>query len=256
MEILFDSLPYDALTLLAIVGIFLAGGLVKGTVGFGLPLIVVSLLVAVVPVRDALAMAVLPGLAANLWLAIENHRRLRVAGRRFWPLVITLVGGIVIGAAVVVNLDQTTLFLILGSAIILFSLISEATPKLTISPRQETAMSLLVGCAAGVLGGISTVFGPLIVMYFVTLRLGVETYISSIGLVFTAGSIITFAAFSSVGIMRLDLAVLSLVAFLPAGLGLYGGKLLRDRVNERLFRRIVLAALLISGLNLIRKAVL
>lgn len=68
-------------------GMFVAGGVVKGTLGVGLPLVVVPLLTLIVPAPQAMGLLVLPVLLSNVLQALEGGR-LGYAVRRFAPLIV------------------------------------------------------------------------------------------------------------------------------------------------------------------------
>ncbi|WP_162946892.1 hypothetical protein [Ruegeria sp. EL01] len=52
--------------------VFLSAGVVKGTVGIGLPTISVAVLTAVIGLDQAIAVSLLPSFASNLWQAIDG----------------------------------------------------------------------------------------------------------------------------------------------------------------------------------------
>ncbi len=63
---------------LLVAAAFLVGGLVKGTIGLGLPVVVLTALVFVMPLRDAMAVFLVPGIEekgdATLSLPIDLRR--------------------------------------------------------------------------------------------------------------------------------------------------------------------------------------
>ena len=57
----------EPLTLaVAIAGLFL-GGLIKGAIGLGMPLVMISVLAIVMPLREALPLIAVSLIAANVW---------------------------------------------------------------------------------------------------------------------------------------------------------------------------------------------
>jgi Sulfite exporter TauE/SafE. len=73
-------------------------GLVKGILSIGLPLVGMPLLTLVVDVRTAVAILMIPLVLSNLIQAIEGRGTLAMV-KRFWPLIICLIGGTFIGTA-------------------------------------------------------------------------------------------------------------------------------------------------------------
>ena len=66
---------------------FILGGLVKGTLGVGLPLLAVPLMSMVIPSPRAIGMVAVPVVLSNLWQMIDS-RRIVQGWLRFWPLII------------------------------------------------------------------------------------------------------------------------------------------------------------------------
>ena len=54
--------------------IFLLAGTVKGIVGFGLPLVSITLLTPLYGLVDAIAVMVLPAMVTNFWQALNGGR--------------------------------------------------------------------------------------------------------------------------------------------------------------------------------------
>ena len=51
---------------------FVAGGVVKGTLGVGLPLLVVPLLTLILPASQAMGLLVMPVLVSNVYQALQG----------------------------------------------------------------------------------------------------------------------------------------------------------------------------------------
>ena len=67
--------------------VFVAGGVVKGTLGIGLPLVSVPLLSLFIPATHAIALVAMPVLVSNAWQAFDSGKLQSL--RRFAPLIST-----------------------------------------------------------------------------------------------------------------------------------------------------------------------
>ena len=76
-----------------------------------------------------------------------------------------------------------------------------------------------------------------------------------VGLIWFCAAVPRTAAYAYYGILTADLAEVSLYACLPAIAGFLAGQWLRRYIDQEAFRKVLLAFLLLLGLNLIRKAV-
>ena len=84
-----QAIPLDVIlgaTVLTCVAAFILGGLVKGTLGVGLPLLAVPLMSMAIPSPRAIGMVAVPVLLSNLWQMIDS-RKIVQGWRRFWPLI-------------------------------------------------------------------------------------------------------------------------------------------------------------------------
>lgn len=230
------------------------GGLVKGLVGIGLPMASVAILSSAIDVRFALGLITLPIVLTNLWQACHAGRPLEVL-RRFWLLLALMLVCIWLGAGLVVRLPGEVLYGVIGSAVVVFTSASYFTPRWTLPQRVESWAGPVAAVVSGFLGGISTIWGPPLVMYFVMIRLPKEAFIRATGLIWFAASIPLLLGYVRNGILDAATAQLSAAACLPSFAGLWVGQWLRDRIDPETFRKVLLFVLCLIGLNLIRRAV-
>ncbi len=229
-----------------------AGGFTKGVVGIGLPLTAISIMAPVMDARMAVALVTIPILTTNLWQAFHGGHICRSL-KRFWPLVICLPMGVILGVKTLSTGDQEQMRIVLGICIVVFVLFTQFTPDLRLSHRMETFLRPVVGFGAGFIGGLSSFFGPLITIFLISLNLRKEEFIAILGVSFFAGivpMIIFLVMFQVIG--PLDL-LLSASATLPSGVGLILGQRFRNHIPEKGFRRILLFVFVLSGINLIRQ---
>ncbi len=242
--------PYSPIILLAVAAIFLAGGVVKGALGFGLPLVTMSLLPLVIPVEVALAINAL----ATPFNNIEQLRRAapwRPVLKRFWPVVATTAAGILIGAVFVTSLDERVLILTLGFAVLSFIALNVLKPAIAIRADRETPYGLLTGFAGGIVGALTTANGPVYIMYLVGLKVDRPVFVASLGLFFVVTGVVLSASFLALGLITVPIAFLALLCIPAANLGMRAGFWLADRVSAEKFRIVVLIVLAALGLNLV-----
>lgn len=243
----------DAQLILLMAAIFLIAGTVKGVLGIGLPLIGVPLLSFLVPVPSAIALLAIPILLSNIWQLFQGEG-LADSLKRFWPLLLALSLGILFGARLLVDLDPTVIDPALGGMLILISLANLIAWRPQISPRLERYLSPAIGLAGGLCGGLTSFFGPPVVLYMVSLRLPKERFISAIAAAYLAGVIPLNASLAYYEILTGEEALVSLCALLPMFAGMALGKQLRQKLPQEIFRKTLLIVLMIIGLMLIRRA--
>lgn len=245
---------FDTMTVtVALVG-FAFAGVVKGMTGIGLPIVAISVLSSFLPAPLALGLVTVPIVLTNLWQVMQSGNLMEPL-RRFWPMIACLLVFIWVGAQIVVALDADALFALLGTVVVLFTATNYVRPVMKVPPSAEIWAGPLAGAVGGLLGGVSTILGPPMTMYFVMLRLSKDMFVRTIGLVLFAGSIPLVLAYVENGILTAEVAPLSLLACVPGLAGMWVGQKIRGRIDQETFRKALLITLFVMGLNLIRRAV-
>ena len=163
----------------------------------------------------------------------------------------------VIGTQILAKIDPKLGLLALGCIVTTFCVLQMLPLRLRISKGLEVYVGPIVGVVAGLLGGVSTLFGPPITMYLIALRVTNEEFIAAIAQLFFVAGVILYFSLAVSGVLTLELTAASCVVTLPALVGLALGRRLRSHIqNEATFQRILVILLLIVGLNLIRRSII
>jgi uncharacterized protein len=237
--------------ILACAGALLLSGLVKGILSLGLPLVGMPLLTLFVDVSTAVSVLMIPLILSNLIQAIEGRGTLAML-KRFWPVIICLVGGTFVGTALFAALDRHMLLLTVGVLAIVLSTFSILQPHVTIPKRREPWLGPPVGFIAGVIGGMSTLFGPLLAVYVVGLKLPRDDFVKAISLLYLIAAVCLTLGGTAQGIAGAKELTWSAVAMIPVYLGMLIGQRVRRHINPDQFRMLVLGVVWLTGVNLIR----
>lgn len=253
MGAVLETLPLTILA--ASLAITFLGGFVKGTVGFALPLIMISGLSAILPPQIALAALLLPALLTNMWQALRQGLGPALGSlRAHWPFVTIGLGVMAASAQVVLAVPQWAFFAIIGIPVAIYSALQLIGVPIRVPAHRRGLATILFGTLAGVLGGFSAVFGPPTVAYLVSLDTEKQETVRLQGLMFFLGNLILFGAHLRSGVLNADTIPFSVLMLLPAFAGMWLGFKLQDRLDRSQFLRATLLVLLIAGLNLVRRA--
>ena len=231
----------------------LGGGLVKGAIGIGLPLVAAPALATLLGVKQAIAVLSLPVLVANIWQAWHGGRHVHVL-RRFWPLIVAMAVGVFASTRLLATLDAQALFLLLGVVVIAYPLTVLMRFELSVDAQNERWTSLCAGLVAGLLSGIAYFFGPPLAIYFSALRLDKDLFVAAIALIGLIAAGLTAAMLATHALLDRSMLQLSALAVVPTLAGTFVGTWIRGRIDEARFRKLVAIALLVIGANLVRKA--
>lgn len=242
----------DMMALAAVIMLF--GGVVKGVIGLGLPLITVSLLSLLLPVQEVVGLLALPILFANAWQA---HRAGGIVQpiRRFWPLVLTAFIGLMIGVYLLVSIAPHFLYGIIGVVVVVSCILMLTKWAPHIRPGLEKPVGCVVGVFAGISGGISTVWAPPISIYLLMLEVKKEEFIRATGALFFIGQAPTVVLYWFNGIVHPGNIGWSAALVPVAFIGMTVGKKIRDRISQERFRRLLLIFLIFLGFVLIGRAI-
>jgi uncharacterized membrane protein YfcA len=137
-----DALSPDALWMLLACSVaFILGGLVKGTLGVGLPLVAVPLLSLLVGGHRAIALVVAPVIYSNLVQAFEGGL-FKDSVRRFWPMMLAQSVFTVLTIQLTLDLSVRDLNRMVAFSVVLALALMTFTPQFTISPRRENGPAL------------------------------------------------------------------------------------------------------------------
>ena len=231
--------------------VFVAGGVVKGTLGIGLPLVSVPLLSLFIPATHAIALVAMPVLVSNAWQAFDSGKLQSL--RRFAPLIATQLVATLLTVPMTLAMSAKATNVALGVVVLLAVALLCLPLRLEVAPERERWWSAGIGALSGVMGGVSSLTGPLIISYLMSLRLPREIFIGSISLIYLGAAIPLYASMAAYGRLGGAELALSALALIPMALGLAFGRKLREHLSEIWFRRVLLTFLSLVAVVLVLK---
>ena len=244
-------------TLLVVLGITFLAGLVKGAIGFALPLIIVSGLSLVIDPLLALAGVILPALFSNILQAARHPMaEIKDAIAEHWRFILMVCLVILIVAQIVVLLPQRAFYLILGVPVIGLSLVQLFGWRLVIPPERRRAAEWVIGGLAGCTGGITGSWGPPTVLYLMALETPKARQMLVQGVIYSIGAVALVAGHVQSGVLNGVTFWFSAILLIPTFIGMQIGFRIGDRMDGERIRKTILIVLVIAGINLIRRAVI
>ncbi|NNE82187.1 MAG: sulfite exporter TauE/SafE family protein [Silicimonas sp.] len=245
-----DNLPALWIVLTA----FLLAGTVKGVAGVGLPMTVLGVLTFFTDPRTAFATALVPIFLAN---GLQLYRAGGVLGavRRYLPFLVCMMVGIPLVLTLTADASERFLLGVIGVVVLLFVGLNVSPYVPRIADSHDRAGQIALGSAAGVLGGMTSIWLPAILIYLTARNTPKDEFVRATGLLLVSGSIPLFAGFAREGILTGPIALVSLAMMIPTAIGLLAGERVRNRLSEATFRRVVLFMFFLIGLNMIRRSV-
>ena len=236
----------DPEVLALIAGVFLFAGVVKGTVGLGLPTVSLGILTATVGLKAAIALMLIPSLSTNIFQALSGPY-FRDVMRRLWRFFALVCIGTWAGAEVLVAANPDLLAGLLGLVLVFYAVFSLTLFQVPPPGRWEPWLSPPIGLVSGLVTGLTGSFIVPGSLYLQALGMPRDQLIQALGISFTIVTVALLAAITSHGLVTAEIGATSIMAVVPAGLGMIAGAKLRQRISEERFRRIFFLALLAMG---------
>jgi len=238
----------DPLLVSIICAIFLFAGVVKGFLGIGLPAAAMGLLTLIIPPTEAISLLWLPILFTNIFQYGRAPDRRSIATSYVW-FAVPLAVSIFITSLFITDYPTSMLTIAIGAAMVIFSLNLLFGITIPVGPGPVWQGSF--GVVAGVLGGLSSIWSPPVAMYLIARNTPKERFIGAAGFLFLAGCFPLGVGLVTSGLITWAVIVKSTLGLAATLAGFRIGEILRDRVSQQRFRRIVLVAFLIMGIRLI-----
>ncbi len=160
-----------------------------------------------------------------------------------------------VSAQFVRDIPQDIFLLMLGLPITVFAALQLAGRSLAIRLEHRRRAEWVLGIIGGLYGGLSGVWGPPLQVYLLSIRAEKAEMLRVQGVVFLIGAVMLLLAHLQSGVMNAVSVPFSLALVLPAMVGLYLGYAVQTRLDQARFRWWTQVLLVLTGLNLMRRAV-
>ncbi|MDO5705124.1 MAG: sulfite exporter TauE/SafE family protein [Paracoccus sp. (in: a-proteobacteria)] len=239
----------------AAMAVTLFAGFVKGAIGFAMPMIMMSVFGSIMPATMALAGLILPTLVTNIGQAFRQGPAAAWESTCRFRWHIAMVGlFILVSAPLARAMPQGAMYLMLGVPISLFALWQLSGRPLALPLHHRRRAEVVSGIIGGLYGGISGIWGPPLIVLLLSMGVDKREQIRVQGVVFLLGAVVLTVAHLFTGVLNAQALAFSAVLVVPAVIGLWTGFALQDRLNVVQFRRWTLVLLVLTGGNLIRRA--
>ncbi|OXC79632.1 Membrane protein [Caballeronia sordidicola] len=240
----------DTARIAAITLTFLLAGTVKGVTGMGLPTVAMGVLGTLMLPAEAAALLILPSLVTNVWQLLAGPR-LGALVRRFWLMMTGIVIGTVAAASFIAGSGGVWATTGLGAALTLYAASGLLSWHFTVPPRHERRLSPVIGVVTGLVTGATGVFVVPAVPYLQALDLKKEDLVQALGLSFTVSTVALAIGLARASAFTTTDLTSSLLAVVPALLGMWAGQRIRGHISPATFRRWFFFCMLALGLQLL-----
>jgi hypothetical protein len=239
-----DLFVYQAL-------IVLVSGFIHSVVGFGFPMLATPLLSIMVTVKEAVLLTLFPNIAINLNI-IKRSSSFSILWREYKLLIIPVVLGSFVGTNLLILFYSEYYKVLLGLITLLYLNRTHINFSLenTIHNNPKLMM-LLFGSASGLIGGLVNVMLPLLIIYALESGIAKEKSVAIMNFCFFSSKLTQVIVFGFHGDLSLEFSFLAIPIVIISLIGFYFGNKVRHKVDEELYRKILLLTLWILSFYLI-----
>lgn len=228
---------------LAVAGVAMLAGLMRGITGFGGAMLMAPPLSAMVgPVAAVMTALTLETAAA---LVMFPDAWPRINKRVLFYLTVPACITVPIGGYFLVTLDALLMRKIIAGVVVVFALALFSGLRYSRAPRPATSLAL--GSIVGLLLGATSVGAPPVILYLLAGSDSPAVTRANLTVFVTAISVIGLVMLAAIGAITPALATLAGFAIFPFLIGTWLGGKLFGRLNELVARRIALSLMLSLG---------
>ena len=234
-------------------GIFFLGGLVKGTIGVGLPTVTLTLLSFFFDIKDSISFILIPVILTNLVQMLDG-KELKSIFQQTKFFLFTSVAFVIPGFLILRAINSSTILLILASLLVLNSCLVLFNKIITIKRHTSFQTQFWIGALTGITTGVTSIYTMPFIFLIQSLKFNKDKLIQLMGLSFFLYSLTQFTLFYSFSMINEKVLLFSSVACVPIIFGVISGKYLRKVLSEQAFKLLFNYMLLISGIVIIIKS--
>ncbi len=244
-----DTLSIEQL--LAVAAIVFMGALVFCTVGFGIGVASFPLLLLLVDPQSAVVVintVSLPMFALVIWQTRQHIPALQVL-----PIAAAGLVGVPVGIFILRDADTALLRISIVVLIIALTLLAAFNTRQTL-PRS-TPIGMGVGFVVSVILNAFGVGGALMALAWLSHKMSSHALRGSLSLYFLAVEGVGVIGYGAAGLLTEDRLQLMGISLLPVVLGWGLALLILRRINETMFRRLVIVAIIVTSMMVLAREV-
>ena len=235
--------------LLAVSATFLLAGAIKGITGMGLPTVAMGILGGLLSPLVAASLLIVPSFVTNVWQLFAGPG-FRSIVQRLWTMMAGIFVGTVTSSSMLTSGNTAKSTFLLGLSLTTYAAYALLGRSCRISPVIEIWLSPLIGTATGLIAGATGVFVIPAVPYVQALGFHKDDLVQALGLCFTVSTIALALGLASHGAFKMEGLSISVLAVVPALVGMWAGQYVRRAVSPTIFKSCFLVALALLGLEM------
>jgi uncharacterized membrane protein YfcA len=224
--------------------ITLLASYIQSVAGFGFGIFAMIFLPRLLVYTEANVLSTMLSAFTSLAVVVAMRKHIH------WKNIIFPFVGCLTTTLLAVNFIKTqkneTLSLLLGIALFLLSIYFLVfSKKIKIKPTWYSG--LIAGALSGIMGGMFSMGGPPVVVYYVQSEEDTNCYLATLSAYFICSDAVSITTKATAGFINLNVWVAFLIGFVAMAIGAIIGKRSRDKIKPNTLKKAVYILMAISG---------
>ena len=227
---------YPLIILTYIFFVYVLCGVIKGSIGFGMPTVSISLLSFILDIKIIIALILIPTLVVNIYqLSRGGNFKKIVSETKYFLIFSTLF--IFPGAYLLTIINSNTIILFIAIILLINSALFLFKINFKLPFYNKPITQIFVGAVNGVIIGMTSIYTMPLIFLLQSLNYNKNTTIQFLGIAFFLYPLGQIISFSNFDLISSEIFLNSLIILIPIFFGLFIGQKIRYQISETLFQK-------------------
>ena len=239
----------NEISIIVAIAFFLAG-VVKGVIGIGLPTTAITIMTFFISPLMALGLNLIPMTVTNIWQfsKADNPKKI-VANYKYFA--ITLVICILITSFYANQIGDNVVRIIFACAVLLFVSVNFFGFNFKMNPKHDVFWQSSLGTLGGIFGGAASIWAVPVTMYLLMKNVKPKHFVDVSGFLITIGCVPVSVGYIATGVFQPNMFIYGALGSVTAVIGFQIGEKLRNKINAKTFKNLLLIFFSIAALKMI-----
>lgn len=223
--------------------IFFLAALVHGSIGFGFPMVATPLLSLIMDIQSAIIITLVPTLLMNI-VSIASEAKFNLSAftdafKRHFLLATYALIGTVCGTLLLIYSNSELFKVLLAFAILIYLLSDQVKLNMPWLSAYPTSAKCIFGLSAGLLGGLTNVMAPILIIYSLELKKSKQDIIQASNICFLFGKITQIFLFTFTAKFTLNELSVSSLMFIVSAIAITLGIQIKRRIKLEIYIKLL-----------------
>ena len=227
--------------------VYVLCGVIKGSIGFGMPTVSISLLSFVLDVKIIIALILIPTLVVNFYqLSRGGNFKKIISETKYFLIFSTLF--IFPGAYLLTIINSNIIILFIAIILLINSALYLLKVNFQLPFYNKPFTQIFVGAVNGVIIGMTSIYTMPLIFLLQSLNYNKNTTIQFLGIAFFLYPLGQIISFSNFDLISSEIFLNSLIILIPIFIGFFIGQKIRHQISETLFQKFFYIMLLFMSI--------